>query len=87
MRRRCQARAVFILEMALRWPSSACFPSRSLRPLGFRCFKRLLSAAPEVNDVLVDMVDALDELDTHIVKGDHDHRDPVVVARRAVRPP
>lgn len=23
----------------------------------------------EVNDVLVDMVDALDELDTHIVKG------------------
>lgn len=40
----------------------------------------------EVNDVLVDMVDALDELDTHIVKGDKDDRDPVVAARRA-RPP
>lgn len=37
----------------------------------------------EVNDVLVDMVDALDELDTHIVKGDKDDRDPVVAARRA----
>eukprot|EP00435_Cladocopium_sp_Y103_P070808 s344_g36.t1 len=36
----------------------------------------------EVNDVLVDMVDALDELDTHIVKGDKDDRDPVVAARR-----
>lgn len=40
----------------------------------------------EMNDVLVDMVDALDELDTHIVKGDKDDRDPVVAARRA-RPP
>lgn len=40
----------------------------------------------EVNDVLVDMVDALDELDTHIVKGDKDDRDPVVAARRS-RPP
>lgn len=40
----------------------------------------------EVNDVLVDMVDAMDELDTHIVKGDNDERDPVVAARRG-RPP
>lgn len=27
------------------------------------------TVGPEVNDVLVDMVDAMDELDTHIVKG------------------
>jgi len=40
----------------------------------------------EVNDVLVDMVDALDELDTHIVKGDNDDRDPVVAARRSREP-
>jgi len=40
----------------------------------------------EVNDILMDMVDHMDDTDTHVVKGDNDDRDPVVEARRSREP-
>ncbi|CAE7551335.1 unnamed protein product [Symbiodinium natans] len=40
----------------------------------------------EANDILMDMVDHLDEMDTHIVKGETDGKDPVIAARRSREP-
>lgn len=45
------------------------FPTNSGVPQTITSLRRYGYVVPEVNDVLVDMVDALDELDTHIVKG------------------
>ncbi|CAE7256394.1 unnamed protein product [Symbiodinium sp. CCMP2456] len=44
------------------------------------------SKLSEANDILMDMVDHLDEMDTHIVKGESDGKDPVVAARRGREP-
>jgi len=44
------------------------------------------SKISEANDILMDMVDHLDEMDTHIVKGESDGKDPVIAARRGREP-
>ncbi|CAE7862389.1 rplP, partial [Symbiodinium microadriaticum] len=44
------------------------------------------SKLSEANDILMDMVDHLDEMDTHIVKGESDGKDPVIAARRGREP-
>merc|ERR1711862_689229 len=62
------------LSIDLRYNSSSCSQNDCL--------------ANVLNDLLANVADRLDALDREIIKGEHDERDPVVMARRVrVRQP